>query len=129
MIGILDRITQQRLLRNWTEYELAQRSELPDAVKLLQLLMDITGAHAMGVQGEHFSPNPGDVPLVFGDEFRFEFPIVILKLFSEIICRICSFATGIKILLFDKNLHILILTKKEPFLTKNTIYFTLPRKF
>ena len=32
--------------------------------------------------------------------------IIILMLFSEIICRICSFATAIKILLFDKNCHI-----------------------
>ncbi len=31
MIDILDRITQQRLLRNWTEYELARRSELPQS--------------------------------------------------------------------------------------------------
>lgn len=31
MIDILDRITQQRILRNWTEYELAQRSELPQS--------------------------------------------------------------------------------------------------
>ncbi len=30
----------------------------------------------------------------------------LLMLFSEIICRICSFATAIKILLFDKNCHI-----------------------
>ena len=49
-------------------------------------------------------------------------------LFSEIICRICSFATAIKILLFDKNSHICILTKKEPFFTRNTNYFTLPKK-
>ncbi len=44
----------------------------------------------------------------------------LFKLFSEIICQICSFATGIKRLLFDKNLHILILTKKKPFIFKNT---------
>ena len=31
MVDILDRITKQRLLRNWTEYELAQRSELPQS--------------------------------------------------------------------------------------------------
>lgn len=31
MIDILDRITEQRLLRNWTEYELAQRSALPQS--------------------------------------------------------------------------------------------------
>ena len=35
-----------------------------------------------------------------------------VKLFSVIICRICSFAIDIKILLFDKNCHIVILTKK-----------------
>ena len=49
-----------------------------------------------------------------------------LMLFSEIICRIYSFAVGIIILLFDKNCHILILTKKEPFISKDTSYFTLP---
>ncbi len=54
--------------------------------------------------------------------------MTLLKLFSEIICRICSFATGIKTLLFDKNFHILILTKKEPFISKNTNLFTLPKK-
>ena len=47
-------------------------------------------------------------------------------LFSEIICRICSFATAIKNTPFDKNCHIWILTKKELFFTKNTNYFTLP---
>ena len=31
MVDILERITQQRLLRNWTEYELAQRSTLPQS--------------------------------------------------------------------------------------------------
>ncbi len=43
--------------------------------------------------------------------------------------HICSFATAIKILLFVKNFHIIILTKKEPFITKDTNYFTLPSKF
>ena len=46
--------------------------------------------------------------------------------FSVIICRICSFAAGIIILLFDKICHILILAKKELFFTKDTNYFTLP---
>ena len=41
-------------------------------------------------------------------------------LFSEIICWICSLAIAIKILLFDKNCHIWILTKKEPFFSKKT---------
>ena len=31
MVDILDRITEQRLIRNWTEYELAQRSALPQS--------------------------------------------------------------------------------------------------
>lgn len=31
MVDILERITRQRLLRNWTEYELAQRSALPQS--------------------------------------------------------------------------------------------------
>lgn len=31
MVDILERITRQRLLRNWTEYELAQRSGLPQS--------------------------------------------------------------------------------------------------
>ena len=31
MIDILDHITEQRLLRNWTEYELAKRSGLPQS--------------------------------------------------------------------------------------------------
>ncbi len=31
MVDILDRITEQRLIRNWTEYELAQRSVLPQS--------------------------------------------------------------------------------------------------
>lgn len=31
MIDILDHITKQRLLRNWTEYELAKRSGLPQS--------------------------------------------------------------------------------------------------
>lgn len=31
MINILNRITEQRLSRNWTEYELAQRSSLPQS--------------------------------------------------------------------------------------------------
>lgn len=31
MVDILNRINEQRLLRNWTEYELAQRSTLPQS--------------------------------------------------------------------------------------------------
>lgn len=31
MVDILERITQQRLLRGWTEYELAKRSALPQS--------------------------------------------------------------------------------------------------
>lgn len=31
MINILDHITEQRLLRNWTEYELAKRANLPQS--------------------------------------------------------------------------------------------------
>lgn len=31
MVDILERITRQRLLRDWTEYELAQRSALPQS--------------------------------------------------------------------------------------------------
>lgn len=31
MVDILTRITEQRLSRNWTEYELAQRSTLPQS--------------------------------------------------------------------------------------------------
>lgn len=31
MVDILERITRQRLLRDWTEYELAQRSGLPQS--------------------------------------------------------------------------------------------------
>ena len=42
----------------------------------------------------------------------------LVMLFSEIICRICSLTTAIKILLFDKNCHIYILTKKEPIFPK-----------
>ncbi len=40
-------------------------------------------------------------------------------------CRICSFATGIKSLLFGKNFHSLILTEKEKFISGNTNLFTL----
>ena len=43
----------------------------------MQLVMYIHGAHAMGVQGEHFFLNPGDIPLVFWDELRLEFPVTI----------------------------------------------------
>lgn len=31
MVDILNRINEQRMLRNWTEYELAQRSTLPQS--------------------------------------------------------------------------------------------------
>lgn len=31
MVDVLTRITEQRLLRNWTEYELAKRSGLPQS--------------------------------------------------------------------------------------------------
>lgn len=31
MIDILNRITEQRLSRNWTEYELAKKAELPQS--------------------------------------------------------------------------------------------------
>lgn len=49
-------------------------------------------------------------------------------LFSEMTCRICHFAAGTKILLFDKNGHFLTLIKKELFLSKHksiyaVIYF------
>lgn len=59
---------------------------------------------------------------------RAQTSVTLIKLFSQIICRICSFATGIKIFLFDKNLHILILTEKKPFISKNTNLFTLPQR-
>jgi len=53
--------------------------------------------------------------------------VTLFQLFSEMICRIGSFAAGIKTLLFDKDLHILILTKKEPYIFKNTNLFTLSK--
>ena len=45
-------------------------------------------------------------------------PTVMLR-----ISLICSFAADIKMLLFGKNSHILILTKKELFFTKGTNFF------
>ncbi len=37
--------------------------------------MDVSGAHTSGIERDNFLFNPGDVPLVFEDEFRFEFPV------------------------------------------------------
>ena len=45
---------------------------------------------------------------------------------STILQLISKMILPSKILLFYKNCHILILTKKESFFTKNTNYFTLP---
>ena len=37
--------------------------------------MDVPGAHPARIQGNDFFFNPGDVPLVFGDQFWLKFPI------------------------------------------------------
>ena len=47
---------------------------------------------------------------------------------SAIICRICCFAADIKILFFDKNCHILILTKKEVFFPKTQTILHYPEE-
>ena len=48
----------------------------------------------------------------------------LLKLLSKIICRICSYVANLKNLLFDKNCHILILTKKEVFFHICKLFYT-----
>lgn len=37
--------------------------------------MDVSGAHTSGIERDDFLFNPGDVPLVFWDELRLEFPV------------------------------------------------------
>lgn len=39
--------------------------------------MDIPGAEASGIKGDHLILNAGDIPLVFGDELRLEFPVAV----------------------------------------------------
>ena len=41
------------------------------------LIMDIPGAEASGIKGDHLILNAGDIPLVFGDELRLEFPVAV----------------------------------------------------
>ena len=48
----------------------------------------------------------------------------LLKLLSKIICRIRSYVANLKNLLFDKNCHILILTKKEVFFHICKLFYT-----
>ena len=60
---------------------------------------------------------------------RVQTSAILLRLLSAIICRICSFTTGIKILFFDKNRHILILTKKEVFFSKDANFFYTANEF
>ena len=43
-------------------------------VKFLYLVMDIPCAHAPCIEGDYLFLNAGDIPLVFGDELRLEFP-------------------------------------------------------
>ena len=46
-------------------------------IEVLKLVMDIPGAEASGIKGDHLILNAGDIPLVFGDELRLEFPVAV----------------------------------------------------
>lgn len=48
-----------------------------DPLKILQLVMDIPGAHPSRVQGEDLFLNSRYVTLIFGDELWLEFPIAV----------------------------------------------------
>ena len=86
------------------------------------------GAPTASTSGRYGSATPGSkLPVHFSEKLFAEYDestMLRRLLFCEIICRICPFAAYIKILLFSKNCHILILTKKELFFTKDTYYYS-----
>ena len=55
-------------------------------IKVLKLVMDIPGAEASGIKGDHLILNAGDISLVFGDELWLEFlniPFTKCTLFAD----------------------------------------------
>lgn len=48
-----------------------------NVIQVFQLVVDVPGTHSTGIEGDHLILNAGYIPLVFGDQFWFKFPIVI----------------------------------------------------
>lgn len=118
-----------------------------DTVEIFELIMNIPGGHPSSIEGNDLFFNTGNIPLVLGNEPGFKLTVSVpwdvnleitklafKRLFrmpipligdtvDVVFCNNLSnmfLCTGIKILLFDKNCHILILTKKELISTLDT---------